>query len=101
MISIYTNFHVIYFFFNKDIEIINLGVWELLSILKIAFRGISQSGFRPHLFQHVKFYNCTNLHAFKIICAFILRISYTIRSSLIFVAIIPGKLSLCKVDKGV
>ena len=39
MISICTNFHVIDFIFNKVIEIINLGVWEQLSILKIAFGG--------------------------------------------------------------
>ena len=69
MIKIYTNFHVIYFVFNKVIEIINLGVWEQLSILKIAFGGISQSGSRSHLIQHIKLYSCADFHAFITLCA--------------------------------
>ena len=50
MISICTNFHVIDFIFNKVIEIINLGVWEQLSILKIAFGAFNSLGPIPILF---------------------------------------------------
>ena len=46
-------------------KIINLGVWEQLSILKIAFRGISQTGSRPHLIQHIKLCSCADFHAFN------------------------------------
>ena len=50
-------------------KIINLGVWEQLSILKIALQGISQTGSRPHLIQHIKLCSCADFHAFITIFA--------------------------------
>ena len=69
MISIYTNFHVIHFVFNKVIDITSLGVWEQLSILKVAFGGILQSGSRSHLIQHIKLCSCADFHALITMCA--------------------------------